>query len=471
MAPSTIDDVWRRESDEQLEEAAGSLWQFTEDARQAIRAEVERRNLVNAEQALRAFEEISPHALGEDAGNVRLVDISPISSALSWIRFGSRLHFGLAIFFLIQALSFLAQAMSSNDDRFGISMALLPAAGFVASIIIRLGMRRYFFVAGIISAALLALPLIAFGVVVLNGSFAGRDFVLALGSILLGLLMLPPVVGLWRYRNQRRHLQSGQSQFQSFQNWSSLGAIAGYFGLAAVCLILMLAAFGSISQRLVQGMASLLVSIAGCAMMGGAIWSYLRARRHALLSALDLRKSHPGPPILFLRSFSDDQIEFRSLLRGAITLEEDITRSLSYHGPVVAIGRPGETLPPLGAARDYVRDDEWKNKVAEYMRSAAWVVMIIGKTAGLEWEVQHARAEGAVGKLILIIPPFEPDNLILRWKSFVSHCPQFAGVSIETIVQDALALRIKDDGEIIVITDRSGGESDYYEAMHAVIAA
>jgi hypothetical protein len=40
-------------------------------------------------------------------------------------------------------------------------------------------------------------------------------------------------------------------------------------------------------------------------------------------------------------------------------------------------------------------DDQWKNRVAEYMQSAAWVVMIIGKTAGLEWEVQHARAQGA----------------------------------------------------------------------------
>jgi hypothetical protein len=41
----------------------------------------------------------------------------------------------------------------------------------------------------------------------------------------------------------------------------------------------------------------------------------------------------------------------------ARTLEDVVEIALRQFGPVVAIGRPGESLPPTGAAREYVRND------------------------------------------------------------------------------------------------------------------
>ena len=39
-------------------------------------------------------------------------------------------------------------------------------------------------------------------------------------------------------------------------------------------------------------------------------------------------------------------------------------------GPVLAIGRPGEKLAHLGAARLYVSDDDWQNVAHRLMASA-----------------------------------------------------------------------------------------------------
>jgi hypothetical protein len=62
--------------------------------------------------------------------------------------------------------------------------------------------------------------------------------------------------------------------------------------------------------------------------------------------------------VLYLRSFAlDAQLGRPSRMErflGTIPLanaEQAIVKVLRKYGPVIAIGRPGEALPPLGAAR------------------------------------------------------------------------------------------------------------------------
>ena len=45
------------------------------------------------------------------------------------------------------------------------------------------------------------------------------------------------------------------------------------------------------------------------------------------------------------------------------TPEQELADILEHVGPVVAVGKPGEPLPELGAARLYVSHDEWQGKV------------------------------------------------------------------------------------------------------------
>lgn len=59
-------------------------------------------------------------------------------------------------------------------------------------------------------------------------------------------------------------------------------------------------------------------------------------------------------------------------------------------GPVVAIGKPGEPVPELGAARLYVGDDVWQDKITDMMRQSRLVVIRLGPTANLWWEIDQA---------------------------------------------------------------------------------
>jgi len=45
------------------------------------------------------------------------------------------------------------------------------------------------------------------------------------------------------------------------------------------------------------------------------------------------------------------------------TAELNLVQMLWRHAPVLAIGRPGESTPPVGAVRFYARQDVWKQTV------------------------------------------------------------------------------------------------------------
>jgi hypothetical protein len=98
--------------------------------------------------------------------------------------------------------------------------------------------------------------------------------------------------------------------------------------------------------------------------------------------------------VLLLRSFQDDDISaFGGLIRSAVfesdlTFEELITYQLWGFEPVVAVGRPGEPIPPAGAAREYVSNDVWQKVVGTLTESASLVVMILGSTPGFGWELR-----------------------------------------------------------------------------------
>jgi len=86
-------------------------------------------------------------------------------------------------------------------------------------------------------------------------------------------------------------------------------------------------------------------------------------------------------PVVYLRSFSDDRPAAR--LNGGRTEEEHLAAVLEPVGPFVAVGRPGEPLPELGARRMYLKDAEWKDVVERLIRSAKLVVIRTGNGPGL----------------------------------------------------------------------------------------
>ena len=57
------------------------------------------------------------------------------------------------------------------------------------------------------------------------------------------------------------------------------------------------------------------------------------------------------------------------------TEEEQLAEAMKDVGPFVAIGRPGEALPELGAGRPYASHAEWQDQVGQLISKAQLVVL------------------------------------------------------------------------------------------------
>jgi len=168
---------------------------------------------------------------------------------------------------------------------------------------------------------------------------------------------------------------------------------------------------------------------------------YKRAQRSLALRAQEVRTADRRPPVLFLRSFADDNLPlepafrwFRGLLREQLTFEEFVVDRLWTLGPVVAIGKPGEKLSPIGAAREYVDGPNWQERVKTVLGECAWVVVVLGNSAGLSWEYEQIRQRGLDERLLLVVPPISPAAIIDRWATFQ---PAFAPAARVELQRDA----------------------------------
>jgi hypothetical protein len=114
-----------------------------------------------------------------------------------------------------------------------------------------------------------------------------------------------------------------------------------------------------------------------------------RGRRLRTRLAREVLEGDPRPPIVYLRSFKDDRASNRHPGSGQllVTLEEQLAIAARPYGPFLAIGRPGEELPELGASRLYYHDDEWQSKVEVLLKYARAIFLVAGETPGLRWEL------------------------------------------------------------------------------------
>jgi hypothetical protein len=115
------------------------------------------------------------------------------------------------------------------------------------------------------------------------------------------------------------------------------------------------------------------------------------------MSAVDapmLLRQDQRPPVLYLRRFSEDEFldpawsSHQGGPGGApLRYENSLAHALQSIGPFVALGRPEEDWPPTGAARLYVNDRDWQAAVRFFLAHAAAVVMAVGRSGALDWEL------------------------------------------------------------------------------------
>jgi hypothetical protein len=160
-----------------------------------------------------------------------------------------------------------------------------------------------------------------------------------------------------------------------------------------------------------------------------AYYFHSSAKRMAAVSLNEAMKRDMRQPILLLRSFQDDLTPIARKLpftnfqptffyAHAWTLEEVVEKTLRNYGPIIAIGKPGEKLPPAGASREYVANEEWQDRVKDFISEALLVVVIAGKSSGLDWEYQQLALLSFWKKLVILFPPVDERELQERWSHF-----------------------------------------------------
>ena len=211
------------------------------------------------------------------------------------------------------------------------------------------------------------------------------------------------------------------------------GFVVMWLGADALVLGLILGTMERGRNDVIVEWADLQVVVAYAAVALGMVllrtgWKF-DVQRAVEVVATDLR-----PPVVYLRSFQDD---VRSPVRGPAgaflrlaswfmptSFEQELAVIMNQIGPFLAVGRPGERLPELGANRFYFANDEWQSRVAGLVGYARLTVILCGPTPNLWWEIDHVFASASPRRVVLIIPERgEPTRVVERQLEERLRCP------------------------------------------------
>jgi hypothetical protein len=146
------------------------------------------------------------------------------------------------------------------------------------------------------------------------------------------------------------------------------------------------------------------------------------ARKQIRLSAQTLLSTDARPPILFLRSFRDDQVKLPaspkrtwlgrllSLCQPVQPFDHVLLDEGTARGPVVALGSPRDKLPPYGVSRGYFENKDWKQAVEDLARMSQIIVICLDDTEGVWWEIDHIDQQRHERKTLFLFHPHARDR-------------------------------------------------------------
>src|SRR5215471_8595627 len=156
---------------------------------------------------------------------------------------------------------------------------------------------------------------------------------------------------------------------------------------------------------------------------------YWRGRQYAAQASAESIITDAKPHLLYLRPFRSDYTTLKGAF-GAYSLEtteeEQLADVLRPFGELVAIGRPGESLPTPGAARIYASDEEWKSVVKRQMQTTRLVVIRAAVGENVLWELTQAVGTLEPQKLLILVLEMEAKD----YESFRTKATPILGVSL-----------------------------------------
>lgn len=142
------------------------------------------------------------------------------------------------------------------------------------------------------------------------------------------------------------------------------------------------------------------------------------AKRLGGLSVTDVLKRPDDKFLLYLRPFDTDDVilpkpklplisKFVSFRPFPVRIEQELFDVADGYLPLIAVGKPrGSRANPGGQAyRTYLDDSEWQGYVADKIRGADRIVMLLKDTDGVRWEFARVIDEGATFKTLFLFDP------------------------------------------------------------------
>lgn len=187
--------------------------------------------------------------------------------------------------------------------------------------------------------------------------------------------------------------------------------------------------------------------------------------------AENLIKSDPRAPVIYLRSFDSDSYQSTPRTGGQIlsmtnpyafilnliviqpTFEQKITMIAAQVGPFIGFSKHGEYYT-LGAARlNELSHNNWQMSVIRWINRSQIIILRLGDTSGLMWELTQIFEMGLARKLIIWLEfDGEQDNEInkARYNKFVKSLPFISKVSLPEFEKNKkfLFFNKKDQGEL-----------------------
>lgn len=231
---------------------------------------------------------------------------------------------------------------------------------------------------------------------------------------------LSPQKGLFKYLNDSK---SHQLAFLSFLSSRVQKRISIALGICFIILIWVVP-----HRVLEENLSPLVVAIlpwaiivaAGCLYNSGNICQVHERRVAAAEEGPAINKLFSRRIILYLRPFEDDENAAKlPLAMGTAgdttcyhsteyvpwyhTEEEQVKAAMDEFGDLFAIRKPDDAFPHSGASRLQV-GYEWQKRVRELMVKSLFVVIRLGTTDGLLWELQTAVRYLEPCRLLLLVP-------------------------------------------------------------------
>lgn len=163
-------------------------------------------------------------------------------------------------------------------------------------------------------------------------------------------------------------------------------------------------------------------------------YQFERLVRRLAATPLDSPSTVEGEFVLYLRTFRTDRrsSKFQYTNRDDLTAytEEELiclTMRRAY-GEVVALGKPGERLPQVGARRLYASDADWRGWVTDLASRAALVMVQMNEGKHTEWELQYVARNLPRERVVLLVPRVRHQSDFLdKVFSFFATSPSLPG--------------------------------------------